>query len=106
MDAMGIRRTVLLPIMMGVSLHDDSPNEYVDAVATCGAPDRFLTFGSVHPEDPDKLTKLRAQAGRGVRGLKLHPTMQRFYPDSDGAMDRGPRSSSRRFRHRNGNASP
>jgi predicted TIM-barrel fold metal-dependent hydrolase len=36
----------------------------------------------VHPRDPNALESLRAQVARGASALKLHPAVQRFYPDT------------------------
>ncbi|MDA8193722.1 MAG: amidohydrolase family protein [Thermaerobacter sp.] len=43
-------------------------------------PDVFLGFGSVDPGRPDALQRLDALPALGLRGLKLHPTMQGFDP--------------------------
>ena len=42
---------------------------------------RFIPFGSVHPEAPDALNELRRLAAAGIRGIKLHPDYQGFFPD-------------------------
>jgi len=42
---------------------------------------RFIPFGSVHPESPDALDELRRLKDAGIRGIKLHPDYQAFFPD-------------------------
>lgn len=44
-------------------------------------PDKFFGFASVDPHRPDALeTAERAFAVQGLRGLKLNPSKQKFYP--------------------------
>lgn len=42
---------------------------------------RFVPFGSVHPEAPDAAEELRRLAAAGIKGVKLHPDYQGFFPD-------------------------
>lgn len=45
-------------------------------------PDRFVGFASVDPHKPDAIEELeRAVTELGMKGLKLHPQVQRFYPN-------------------------
>lgn len=87
MDALGVRRSVLLPIASGLPWRDDPTDWWADSVARSGAAERFVVFGSVHPTSRSAAEDLRALAARGIRGVKLHPTMQRFYPDDPRAME-------------------
>ena len=81
LDVSGLDRAVLLPI---------------DCTSTCGAPiwsneqiaelcrmnERFIGFASVDPHQPDAPAKLkRAIECLGLRGLKLAPGIQEFYPN-------------------------
>jgi predicted TIM-barrel fold metal-dependent hydrolase len=43
-------------------------------------PGVLMGFGSVDPWKPDAIDELRRVAGLGLKGLKFHPTMQRFDP--------------------------
>lgn len=43
-------------------------------------PGVLMGFGSVDPWDDGALAELRRAAGLGLKGLKFHPTMQRFDP--------------------------
>jgi predicted TIM-barrel fold metal-dependent hydrolase len=87
MDAAGIRRAVVLPIAMGLTEGDSQTTDWLEAIAQAGAQERLIPFGSVHPSDPDKLTKLRAYANLGCVGLKLHPSNQRIYADDAATME-------------------
>lgn len=42
---------------------------------------RFIPFGSVHPEALDALDELRRIKEAGLKGIKLHPDYQAFFPD-------------------------
>lgn len=86
MDSMGIRRAVVLPIALGLEQGDNATEQWFEAVGRAGARERLIMLGSVHPSDPKAVEKLRAHAALGVAGVKLHPTMQRFYPDAPEAM--------------------
>jgi predicted TIM-barrel fold metal-dependent hydrolase len=43
-------------------------------------PGTLMGFGSVDPHRPDAVGEIRRAAGLGIKGLKFHPTMQRFDP--------------------------
>ncbi|MEQ2519647.1 amidohydrolase family protein [Ruthenibacterium sp. CLA-JM-H11] len=48
------------------------------------APDKFIGFASVDPMAPGALEKLEhAFTDLGLKGLKLHPGRQHFYPDDE-----------------------
>lgn len=58
------------------------PNEYV-AEYVARFPGRFFGFASVDPNRPDKVSRLEyAIKELGLRGLKLGPIYQNFYPDA------------------------
>jgi len=82
MDGVGIQRAVILPIALGLPFGDDSSEQWAAAIESSGHADRLLAGATVHPRDPDALASLRLQVARGARVLKLHPAVQRFYPDS------------------------
>ena len=43
--------------------------------------ERFIPFGSLHPDSPGALDELRRLKEAGIRGIKLHPDYQGFFPD-------------------------
>jgi predicted TIM-barrel fold metal-dependent hydrolase len=82
MDEAGIEKAVLLPIDC-TTTHGCQivSNEQVAELANRSA--RFLGFASVDPHTIDAPTQLeRAVKQLGLRGLKLDPALQRFYPNS------------------------
>ncbi len=87
LDRMGFARAAVLPIAWGLPFGDDLTLAWLDALQAAGAGERLVPFASVHPRDGAWREKLRAYAARGVRGVKLHPEMQRFRPDEDEAME-------------------
>jgi len=42
---------------------------------------RLIPFGSVHPASPGALDELRRLKDAGIKGIKLHPDYQEFFPD-------------------------
>jgi hypothetical protein len=64
-----------------------APLDNAQLADVCARSDgRFVGFGCVDPLRPDALERLRAFPGLGLRGLKLHPTLQAFDP-ADPALD-------------------
>jgi len=86
MDRCGVETAVLLAIAPGLPFRDDITSTWLDAVAAAGAQERLVVFGSVHPRRRGAADQLRALHRAGIRGIKLHPTMQRFHPDDPEAM--------------------
>jgi len=82
MNSMGVDQAVILPITLGLPFRDDSSERWAAAIAASGQGNRLLPGASVHPRDPNALESLRFQAERGASAVKLHPAVQRFYPDS------------------------
>jgi predicted TIM-barrel fold metal-dependent hydrolase len=81
LDVSGLDRAVLLPIdctsARGAPIWS---NEQIAEL--CQMSERFTGFASVDPHQPDALTKLeRAIEDLGLRGLKLAPGIQEFYPN-------------------------
>jgi len=87
MKDVAVGQAAILPIATGLPFDHDATLHVLDGITKGQALDRLLPFASVHPHDDDKIDKLRDYARRGVRGVKLHPEMQRFFPDEDGAME-------------------
>lgn len=86
MEAMRVERAVLLPIVLGLPFGDDLEGRWRAAVEAEGVGDRLHVGASVEPGDPGAVARLEAQAARGARVLKLHPTVQAFYPDAPELM--------------------
>ena len=81
LDISGLERAVILPMdarrTRGCWIY--SNDQIAELCALC---DRFIGFGSVDPLDPAAPDEVeRAVKGLGLRGLKLAPSLQGFYPD-------------------------
>ncbi|WOF74804.1 amidohydrolase family protein [Parvibaculaceae bacterium PLY_AMNH_Bact1] len=85
MDDCRVEKAQILPIAWGLPFGDALTENWFQAIESAKAETRLLRGGSVVPGDPEAPAKLRALAAEGIRMIKLHPTMQRFYPD-DPAM--------------------
>lgn len=81
MDISGIDRAVVLPIDATTSRNSHVyTNEQI--IEVCEMSDRLIGFGSVDPHLETAPRALeRAIRTLGLRGLKLAPAMQEFYPD-------------------------
>ncbi|WOJ97124.1 amidohydrolase family protein [Congregibacter brevis] len=86
MDAMRVQHSFVLPIKLGLPFGDDLSEQWQNAIALAGAGDRVTTGCSVHPRDEDRVEQLRRYAEKGARLVKLHPTVQKFYPDDPSLM--------------------
>ena len=86
MDAMRISQALLLPIKMGLPFNDDLTERWRAAVARAGAAQRLPCGLSVHPRGKRRIEELREHATKGARFMKLHPTVQAFYPDDPDMM--------------------
>jgi len=80
MDEAGIDRSVLYAVQAPIVY---ASNEYVHELCE-RFPDRLIGFASVDPTDPGAPARLeQAVRGLGLKGLKLHPPLQRFSPDDE-----------------------
>jgi predicted TIM-barrel fold metal-dependent hydrolase len=80
MDAAGVDMAV------GCSLGQMVDNDYVAGLARAH-PDRIIGFGQVNPRLPGAVEEVHACAERGLRGLKLHPTMHGYHFADHGLLD-------------------
>lgn len=81
MRALGVSRSVLLPIDFPVLSHN------ADAwLAAARGRREFLCFGSVHPFVRHPAAVLDRQVAAGARGIKVHPAVQLVPPDHDRCM--------------------
>jgi hypothetical protein len=87
MDATRVGEALILPIAFGLPFGDDLPERWLRAIDEAGAGERLLRGASVHPRDPQRIARLERLAAAGARAVKLHPTMQRFYPDDPDVME-------------------
>lgn len=87
MDAMNVGKSILLSISPGLPIRDAQTEEWADAVRRCAVPERFVLYGTVHPNDARPAHTLQKQKERfNIRGIKLHPSVGRFHPADPKAM--------------------
>jgi hypothetical protein len=87
MEAMRVQHAMLLPIKLGLPFGDLLNEDWVDAVNAAGATQALHVGLSVHPRNEGAIDQMRQYAEQGARIIKLHPTVQRFYPDEPALMD-------------------
>ncbi|MGQ0814603.1 MAG: amidohydrolase family protein [Gemmatimonadota bacterium] len=76
----GVQRAVLLPEHCPETSGNVRTESVLDICAQL--PDFFIPFASVHPLlDPAPAELLASYVQRGVRGLKLYPSYQFYYPN-------------------------
>jgi hypothetical protein len=86
MDASRVEKAIILPIAFNFPFGDNLTESWRAAILEAEASERLIAGASVHPRDPDRLEKLEAYAAAGARIIKLHPTVQAFYPDDPDMM--------------------
>jgi len=81
MDAMRVDHAFILPIKTGMPFGDNLTERWRQAIDTAGAGRRLIAGQSVHPGGANQIQELQAHVAEGARLIKLHPTVQSFYPD-------------------------
>jgi len=61
-------------------------NDYLISAAS-GEPERFIGFGTMHPEFDDVDGELDRIKAAGLKGIKLHPDFQHFCLDDEKAVE-------------------
>ncbi len=78
MDEAGIRQSVVASIAT-------KPTQFrpiLEWSLSIASP-RIVPFASVHPDDPEAVSRIAEIAAAGLRGIKLHPYYQRFVVDEE-----------------------
>jgi len=86
MESMRVQQAMLLPIKLGLPFGDQLEQDWFAAVNAAAAEQQLHVGLSVYPGDATAVTQMRQAAARGGRIIKLHPTVQRFYPDEPALM--------------------
>ena len=86
MESMRVQQAMLLPIKLGLPFGDQLEQDWFAAVNAAAAEQDLHVGLSVYPGDATAVTQMRQAAARGGRIIKLHPTVQRFYPDEPALM--------------------
>ena len=76
MAASGVDKSIVL----GVAVRADQVRRANDWLISI-ADDTLVPFGAVHPDLEDKAGEIRYLRERGVKGIKMHPVINGFYPD-------------------------
>ena len=77
---MRVEKAVLLPIEFGFWFGDRQTEAWRDAVKQAQT-DRLINGFSVSPHNDNAIADLEQKVEAGGRVMKLHPTVQRFFPD-------------------------
>jgi predicted TIM-barrel fold metal-dependent hydrolase len=87
MDATRVEQAIILPIALGLPFGDNLTERWREAIDEAAVGERLHAGLSVHPRSSDRLERMKAFAQTGARVLKLHPTVQRFFPDDPDMME-------------------
>lgn len=88
MDRIGVEKSWILSLAPNFTKNEDLTREWHDAIQEAGAQDRLILWGAVHPRDKNAEKKLRLQKKKyGIRGIKMHPSVQSIFPDDPKAME-------------------
>lgn len=86
MNAMRVEKSLILPIKLDLPFGDDQTELWRSEIAKSADKDRLMAGFSVHPLDDDCIEQMREHAKSGLKVMKLHPTVQKFYPDDPALM--------------------
>lgn len=80
MDAAGVDMAMICSLAQRIE------NDFIIGLQEA-YPDRFIGFGQVMPQDDDAVDTVHELAARGIRGLKLHPSMHGYHVADHGLLD-------------------
>lgn len=81
LDASGLEKAVILPLDL-TTTHGNTLYTNAQVAELCAMSPRLIGFACVDPHQPQPDLELtRAVEDLGLRGLKLDPSLQGFYPD-------------------------
>ena len=86
MNAMRVEKSVILPIKLDLPFGDDQTELWRSEIGKSVGKGRLLAGFSVHPLDDDCIEQMQEHAQSGLKLMKLHPTVQKFYPDDPALM--------------------
>ena len=85
MDLLSIEKAVVFPIRFGFPFGDDMTEYYMEAIKKSGKAGRFIVCGGVKPTEKDAPDRVARHKRMGLKGIKMHPNMGRFFPDDRAA---------------------
>jgi predicted TIM-barrel fold metal-dependent hydrolase len=80
MDAAGVDMAMICSLAQRIE------NDFIIGLQEA-YPDRFIGFGQVMPQEDDAVDTVHELAARGIRGLKLHPSMHGYHVADHGLLD-------------------
>ncbi len=86
MDAMRVEQALILPIKLGLPFGDNLTEQWRSAIDAAQAGHSLICGFSVQPGGEQSIEQMRRYAASGARVMKLHPTVQSFYPDDPAIM--------------------
>ena len=86
MNAMRVERAVILPIKLGLPFGDDQTELWRAEIGKAEEQQRLLAGFSINPLDNNCIEQMRTHSESGLKLMKLHPVVQKFYPDDPALM--------------------
>jgi len=86
MNAMRVEQAAILPIKLGLPFGDDQTELWRSEIEKANQQKRLLAGFSVDPMDDNCIEQMRVHAQSGLKLMKLHPVVQKFYPDHPALM--------------------
>lgn len=77
MDENGVDMSIVMPIATSPTQHA-TINRFAKEISDSK---RIISFGSIHPSQPDWENALEGISADGISGIKLHPEFQEFFVD-------------------------
>ena len=75
MRASGVDKSVVLGVVERLE-HLPGANDWLISIQD----DMLVPFGAMHPDLEDKPTEVRRMRDAGIKGFKLHPMVNSYYP--------------------------
>ena len=75
------RDGVDISVVLSIATNPKQQHNVNDFAISINADPAIVAFGSVHPDAPNALEELERIHAAGLKGVKLHPEYQGFYPD-------------------------
>ena len=72
-----------LSVVLSIATNPQQQAKVNDFAIALDRDEKFVAFGSIHPDAPDALAELERIADAGLKGIKLHPEYQGFYVDDE-----------------------
>jgi predicted TIM-barrel fold metal-dependent hydrolase len=86
MNAMRVEQAVVLPIKLGLPFGDDQTELWRAQIEKSAHQQRLLAGFSINPLKDNSIEQMRTHAKAGLKLMKLHPVVQKFYPDDPALM--------------------